>query len=112
MAPFTAAASIDILSIFAPFVAEEMWSDLGGEFSVHSQKWPEYDESLLVSDTVNLSVQINGKLRGLVEVSPDADEEEVKSLAEADEKIKKYLEVGEIVKVIFIKGKTINFVVK
>ena len=96
---------------FAPFMAEEMWSELGGGFSVHVQGWPKIDEKYLVNEKSTLSVQINGKLRGTVEMAIDAGEEEVRKVAEAQEKVKKYLSLGRIVKVVFVKGKTINFVV-
>lgn len=100
-----------VLAPLAPFAAEELWNLLGENFSVHQQQWPSYDESLLVTDKVTLSVQINGKLRGTIEVSPEADEELVKQESQRQEKIKKYLDAGEVRKVIYIKGKTINFVV-
>ena len=100
-----------VLAPFAPFVTEEMWSVLGGEFSVHVATWPLFEESYLISDLITLSVQINGKLRGTVEVSPEASEEVVRVIAENQEKVSKYLSLGKIVKVIYIKGKTINYVV-
>lgn len=102
---------VKVLAPFAPFVAEEMWNTLGGDFSVHTQSWPDVDEKYLVSDTVTLSVQINGKLRGTVEVSLEASEEEVRKEAESQEKVAKYLSSGSVKKVIFVKGKTINYVV-
>ena len=102
---------VRVLAPFAPFVTEEMWSVLGGEFSVHTAEWPKYEERNLVSETITLSVQINGKTRGTVEVSPEATEEEVKKLAEDQENINKYLIAREIRKVIYIQGRTINFVV-
>lgn len=101
---------IKVLAPFAPFVTEEMWSSLGGEFSVHISEWPKFEEKYLVSEMVTLSVQINGKLRGTVEVSPEASEEEVKKAAEEEEKVQKYLAEGKVIKVIYVKGKTINFV--
>ena len=101
---------VKVLAPFAPFVAEELWSILGGEFSVHVSEWPKFEERYLVSEIVTLSVQINGKLRGTVEVSPEASEEEVKKVAEEQEKVQKYLAEGKVIKVIYVKGKTINFV--
>jgi len=102
---------VKILAPFAPFVSEELWSQLGGEFSVHNQSWPTYEVDLLVSDVVNLSVQINGKFRGVIEMPVNGTEDEVVELVRADEKIKKYLDAGTVMKTIYIKGKTINFVV-
>ena len=102
---------VRIIAPFAPFAAEEMWNSLGGEFSVHVQNWPEVDEKYLTSEKVTLSIQINGKLRGTVEAATDATEEEVRAAAEEQEKVQKYLSEGNIRKVIYVKGKTINFVV-
>ena len=102
---------VRVLAPFAPFVTEELWNILGGEFSVHVAEWPRYEDRYLVSDIVTLSVQINGKMRGTVEVTPDATEDLVKKAAEAQEKINKYLTAGTIRKVIYIQGKTINFVI-
>ncbi len=102
---------VRILAPFAPFVAEEMWSRLGNNFSVHVAEWPKYNDKYLVSEIITLSVQINGKLRGTVEVTPEAEEAEVKNIAESLEKVQKYLSEGKVVKIIYIKGKTINFVV-
>lgn len=102
---------VKVLAPFAPFVAEEMWNTLEGDFSVHTQSWPDVDEKYLVSETVTLSVQINGKLRGTVDMSLEASEEEVRKEAESQEKVAKYLSSGSILKVIFVKGKTINYVV-
>ena len=104
------AMMIKVLAPFAPFATEEMWSSLGGEFSVHISEWPKFEEKYLVSETVTLSVQINGKLRGTVEVSPEASEEEVRKAAEEQEKVQKYLAEGKVIKVVYVKGKTINFV--
>lgn len=105
------AMMIKVLAPFAPFATEEMWSNLGEEFSVHVSEWPKFEEKYLVSETVTLSVQINGKLRGTVEVSPEASEGEVKRIAEEQEKVQKYLAEGKVIKVIYVKGKTINYVV-
>jgi len=102
---------VRVLAPFAPFVSEELWSHLGSSFSVHVAQWPKYEEKYLVSETVTLSVQINGKLRGTVDVSPDAEEKMVIKSAESSEKIQKYLSAGKVIKVVYIKGKTINFVV-
>lgn len=102
---------VRVLAPFAPFAAEELWGVLGREFSVHTAEWPGYDEKYLVSDVMTLSVQINGKLRGTVEVAPDATEETVRKAAQEQEKVKKYLDAGTVRKVIYIQGKTINFVV-
>lgn len=100
-----------VMAPMAPFVSEELWEMLGGDFSVHSQNWPKYDETLMVSDLVKLSVQINGKFRGVVELHPEAEESEVMDKIKRESNLSKYLENGQITKTIYIKGKTINLVV-
>lgn len=101
-----------VLSHFAPFMTAEVWEKLGFEGSVHMASWPEIDESELVEKNVNLSVQVNGKLRGVLSVDIGLDEESVVLLAKQEENVAKYLNNTEIVKTIYIKGKTVNFVVK
>jgi len=101
---------VQVLAPFAPFVAEELWEKLGGEFSVHGTRWPGYEEKYLVTETVTISVQVNGKLRGTVVAAPAAVESAVRMEAEKQEKIQKYL-TGGIKNVVYIQGKTINFVV-
>jgi leucyl-tRNA synthetase len=102
---------VKLLAPFAPFVAEEMWSILRNEFSVHSQKFPELDEKYLVEEKIVLSIQINGKHRGTIEVAPGTEEGEVSDKAKKSEKIAKYLVDKELKKTIYLKGKMINFVV-
>ncbi len=99
------------VSIFAPFMAEELWSVLGNEFSVHQADWPETEEKYLKAEVVIYSVQVNGKLRGTVEAGAEEGEGEVRRKAESQEKITKHLSLGTVQKVIFVKGKTISYVV-
>ena len=80
--------------------------------SIANAEWPKYDEAKLVSDTYTLVVQVNGKLRGTAVVSVDATEDEIKTIAFQDENVKRHTEGKEIVKVIVIKGKIVNIVVK
>ena len=97
---------------FAPHLAEELYSQLDNKNSVFKQKWPEYDKALVKDETINLVVQVNGKLRNTILVSADIAEDEAKEMALADEKIKKWTKDKEIVKIIFVKGKLVNIVVK
>ncbi|MEK9178546.1 MAG: class I tRNA ligase family protein, partial [Patescibacteria group bacterium] len=101
-----------LLAPFAPFYAEEWWSMLGGDFSVHTQKWPEYDPKKVVFDTVTVAVQINGKTRDTIEIegSKTEDQEFVEDEARKSLRIQKYLEGSQIKKVIYVPGKIINFV--
>lgn len=101
---------VQLLAPFAPHIAEELWHDIGYEDSVNKDHWPEHDEKYLVSDTVTYAVQVNGKLRGEVEVATDADQETVVTAAKANEKVASYI-TSDPKKVIFVKGKLVSFVV-
>ena len=81
-----------LVSPFAPHLAEELREQLGNEYSLFTKaSWPKYDEKYLVSDTVTIAVQINGKVRGTLTLSKEAEESEVMKLAKADEKIKTWI---------------------
>jgi len=101
---------LKLLAPYAPFITEELWSKLGNNESIHLQSWPVVDESKFLNEDVNLAVQFNGKSRGLVSVSADANEEDIMNLVKADDKLAKYI-TGEPKKVIYVKGKIINIVV-
>ncbi|MCK4745058.1 class I tRNA ligase family protein, partial [Candidatus Parcubacteria bacterium] len=101
-----------ILSPFAPFMAEELWSRLGNTESIFKQKWPEYDPKLIKEETINLAIQVNGKLRGAIEAPADILEKDAKKAALESEKIKKWIENKNIIKIIFVKGRLINIVIK
>jgi leucyl-tRNA synthetase len=100
-----------ILSPFAPHITEELWEGVGHKKSIFKESWPKYDPELIKDETINLIIQVNGKLRDSLEVSADISEEEAKEKALNSEKIKKWTEDHEIKKVIFVKGKLINIVV-
>ena len=109
-------ALILMLSPFAPHICEEMWEMMG--FAAESgamacqMPWPEYDESKTVAATVEMAVQIQGKLRGTIAVPVDSDEETVLEAARQVEKVAKFLEGVDIVKVIHVKNKLVNLIVK
>lgn len=100
-----------LLAPFAPHIAEELWQQLGQKNSVHTSQWPEWDNALLSSDTVNIVVQVNGKLRANVAVSTNADEAAVIAAAQSDTKVASYLADQQIKKTIYVPGKLINFVI-
>jgi leucyl-tRNA synthetase len=100
-----------ILSPFAPHLAEELWQTLGGTASLAYEPWPEYDESLLKADTVEVPIQINGKIRGKIVVPAGLDRAALETLALADDKIQSQLEGKAIKKVIVVPGKLVNIVV-
>lgn len=120
-----------ILSPFAPHICEELWSLLhtpdpspasaklgrgkqeGNDYpSIFTEKWPSYDPELVKDETVELIIQINGKVRDKFEVPADISEEEAKSLVMEREKVREWTKGKEIMKVIFIKGKLVNIVLK
>ena len=103
---------IKLFNPIAPFITEEIWSIFGHKESISYEEWPKYDESKLTEDSVTVVIQINGKVRGKVEVSVDEDDESVKQKAKEIENVKKYLEGHEILKEIVIKNKLISFVIK
>ena len=89
-----------------------MWQRLGHATSVHLERWPAADEAALVRDEVRYAVQVNGKLRGEVEVSADAAKETVVAAAKAVPNVARHLENGAIVREIVVPGKLVNLVVK
>jgi len=99
-----------LLSPFSPFITEELWKNLGNKYSIHNNKWPEYDEKHLIEDTVNLIIQINGKLRATIEVKNGISQEEAEKLALTETSVSRHIE-GKPKKVIFVKDRLINFVV-
>jgi leucyl-tRNA synthetase len=105
-------AFLTLLSPFAPHISEELWENIGGEGMLANGKWIDFDESKTVADTVEIPVQINGKLRGTVVVPADADKDTAIAAANADEKIKGYLDGHTVVKEIFVPGRMINIVIK
>lgn len=102
-----------LLGAVAPHLAEECWQIIGKEKSLfEAPVWFDADKDALIEDTVQIAVQVSGKLRGTLEVAMNADEETVKSLAMAAESIAKHVTGKTVVKVIFVKNKILNIVVK
>ena len=103
---------VSLLCPYAPHLCEEIWEQCGGEGMLSTGKWPDYDESKTVDDTVEIAVQICGKLRSTVTVSREATRDEAINAARADEKIAALLEGKTIVKEIYVPGKIVNIVAK
>ena len=101
-----------LLSPFAPHIAEELWNALGNEKTLAYEPWPKYDEALLVEDTVEIPVQFKGKLKAKIQVPNGLSKEDLQAAAEADEAVQKQLEGKEVIKVIVVPGRMVNFVVK
>ncbi len=99
-----------VLVPFAPHVANEMWEQLGGTGFVEEQEWPVADPLMLKDDTIEIAVQVNGKLRGTIVIAADEAEETIVRMARADENVAKYV-IDEPKKTIVVKGKLVNFVV-
>jgi leucyl-tRNA synthetase len=100
-----------MLSLVAPYTAEEMWSRLGHEPTVARAGWPTVDESLLVEDSVTAIVQVQGKLRARLKVSPDINESDLEAAAMADKSVQRSLEGKQVRKVIVRAPKLVNVVV-
>ena len=100
-----------LLSPFAPFVAEELWAELGGEFSVHQQSWPAVDESLIKEEIVTIVIQVNGKVRDKIEVDKGTSEGELASLVLDRPRLKAYTLGKSVKKQIFVPDKILNLVV-
>ena len=100
-----------LLSLVAPYVAEDMWEQLGHEPSVSQQLWPVVDESLLVEDSVTCVVQVQGKVRSKFQVSPSAAEDELIASALADANVQRFIDGREVRKVIVRAPKLVNIVV-
>ena len=101
-----------ILSPFVPHICEEMWEHIGQTESVSTMRWPEFDENALVKDTVEIVVQINGKVKEKLIVDANADKQALEKIALENEKVQSMLEGKSIVKVIAVPGRLINVVVK
>ncbi len=102
---------LQVLAPFAPHIAEELWHQLGNDTTIHIDHWPEWDEKYLVENVVTVIVQVNGKLRAKLELSPEVSEEEAIAAAKAHEKIAPLLSTAELKRAIYIKGKVVNLVI-
>lgn len=96
---------------FGPHIADELWQQLGHSTSVHIDTWPKYDEKYLKEDTATVVIQINGKLRGQVQIEAGAGEASVVQMAQTDKKIAALLDGKSIKKTIYVPDKLINFVI-
>jgi leucyl-tRNA synthetase len=101
-----------LLSPFAPHLAEELWRVLGHTKTLAYEPWPAFDETLVKEDTVEVPVQINGKLRGRIQVPAGTDAAALETAARNDAKIAEQLAGKQIVKAIVVPGRMVNFVVK
>ena len=103
---------LKMLVPFAPHISSELWQQLGNNDFIEKSGWPKWNEELLKTDEVQIIVQINGKLRGKIKVSPSASEDQILDLAKSEENVIKHLAGKQIVKEIFVPNKIVNLVVK
>ncbi len=103
---------VKMLSCICPHVGEEMWQILGHDSTIAYEAWPTYDEALIKEDTVEIGVQVNGKVRGTVTLAVDEDQAEALKKAKEVPSVANFLEGKTVVKEIYVKGKIVNIVVK
>ncbi len=101
-----------LLAPFAPFLAAELWEELGGEGAVLRAPWPKSDPGLAKEDEIEIPVQINGKLVAVVRVPADSDAKAIEAAALADAKVRARAEGKTVAKVIVVPGRAVNLVVK
>ena len=103
---------VTLVAPFAPHLAEELYERLGHTRSIFESKdWPKYDPTMLIDDVVSIGVQINGKMRGSIEIGANATEDEALSSAQSHENVSRYLQNSKIRKVIYVPGRILNMVV-
>lgn len=107
----THATLLQLLAPFAPHITEELWDMIGQDYSIHTSRWPTFEEKYLKQDTVEIIVQVNGKMRDKVTVAAGSDQKDVELIALQQEPIKKYVGDSTIRKVIYIQNKLLNIVV-
>ncbi len=108
---FALESLVVLVGPFAPFISEELWHQLGHDTSVHRDSWPQWQAEYLVSDMITIVVQVNGKLRGKLEVAPDITQDEIEKLARENENVQAFIGGKEPKKVIYIPEKLLNIVV-
>lgn len=101
-----------MLAPIAPFMTEEIWARLGGTYSIHQQKWPQYDASAAKDELFTLVVQVNGKVRGKIGLPVGVSEDEAKQKAFDDASVKKWIEGKSIERALYVPGRLLNVVVK
>jgi leucyl-tRNA synthetase len=101
-----------LLAPFAPFLAAELWEELGGQGAILRAPWPKSDPGLAKEDEIEIPVQVNGKLVSVVRVAADAGKEAMEAAALADDKVKARTAGKTVAKVIVVPGRAVNLVVK
>jgi leucyl-tRNA synthetase len=99
------------LAPFAPHLAEELWEQLGGSYSIHQQPWPQWEEALISGETITMVIQVNGKVRDRIQVPADIDEPAAQALALDSAAVQRHLDGRQPRRVIVVPGKLVNVVV-
>lgn len=108
---FAIESLLQVLSPFAPHITEELWSQLGHDKTIHIDNWPQWDDKYLISDTITVPVQVNGKVRATLEVAVDITEADIVQRAKAHEKVAPHLDGKELRKAIYVSGRIVNLVI-
>lgn len=103
---------LKMLAPFAPHITEELWEKLGNTSSIHLAEWPQYDAQKVIDERVTIAVSVNGKVRGELEIDVETEEKKVVSEAKNMPNIAKWLHGNEVIKIVYVKGKMLNFVLK
>lgn len=103
---------IKLLAPFAPHFAEEQWNLSGMDFSIFNHEWPEFDPSALIKDEIEIAIQVNGKVRAKMNIATGLPDDEIKEIVLNDEEIKSLIKDKELKKIIVVKGRLVNIVVK
>jgi leucyl-tRNA synthetase len=101
-----------LLSPYAPHLAEELWQILGHDQTLAYEPWPKFDKALTKEDTIEVPVQVNGKLRARISVAADSTKDQLEAAAKSDDRVAEVIGGKQIVKVVVVPGKLVNFVVK
>jgi leucyl-tRNA synthetase len=102
---------LTLMSPYMPFITEELWAILGNEKSIHLQEWPKYEKSSQIEENMEIPIQINGKVRERVQITPNLGESEVRGLTLSNSKIKELIGTKEVKKFIYVPNRTVNIVI-
>ena len=104
---------LKLLAPFAPHIADEMWHNMNGEDvgSIHLEKWPEYNDKLILDEEVKFVISVNGKMRDIINIEKDLEEKDILDIIKNNIKVQKYIQEQNIKKTVFVKNKMINFVI-
>jgi len=102
---------VKITSPFSPHIAEELWKTIGNTQSIHLQSWPKFDASAIEQDTFKLMIQINGKVRGSIDVSKNLSKEQLEDIAVRSEAAQKWIGGKELKRIIVVPNKLVNIVI-